>query len=114
MQTADDEMTMYEYDGQEVELLGIVTQRVRVRPGKKMMANFVLEDLYAQMNVIAFPNVYSRSRGVFEDGCDRKRSAEKVTVGQNGIELLAGRIARYVPDDPFFAGKQLYVKVALE
>ena len=112
MQTADDEMTMYEYDGREVELLGIVTS-VRARPTrqKKMMANFVLEDLYAQMNMIAFPNVYSEAEAFLKTDAIVNVSG-KVTVGQNGIELLAGRITRYVPDDAFFAGKQLYVKVA--
>ena len=112
MQTAGDEMTMYEYDGKEVELLGIVTS-VRTRPTrqKKMMANFVLEDLYAQMNMIAFPNVYSDAEAFLKTDAIVTVSG-RVTVGQNGVELLAGRIARYVPDDAFFAGKQLYVKLA--
>ncbi|MEG1753999.1 MAG: DNA polymerase III subunit alpha, partial [Christensenella sp.] len=57
MQTAGDEMTMYEFDGKAVELLGIITA-VRARPTKqkKMMANIVLEDLYAPIGVVIFPN----------------------------------------------------------
>ena len=37
-------MTMYEYDGKQVELLGIITAtRIRPTKQKKMMANIVLE-----------------------------------------------------------------------
>lgn len=113
MQTADDEMTMYEYDGKQVELLGIVTS-LRVRPTrqKKMMANLVLEDLTAQINVIAFPNAFSAVEAFLKTDAIVTVSGKITVSTQSGIELLAERIAKYVPDDLFFTGKQMYVKLA--
>lgn len=113
MQTADDEMTMYAYDGKEVELLGIITgTRIRPTKQKKMMANFVLEDLYAQINVIAFPNVYTAAENLVRTDTIVNISGRITVTAQSGIELLAEKIARFVPDDSFFAGKQLFVKIA--
>ncbi len=114
MQTADDEMTMYEYDGKEVELLGIITgTRIRPTRQKKMMANFVLEDLYAQINVIAFPNVYAAAENLIRTDTIVNVNGRITVTAQSGVELLAERVTRFVPDDSFFAGKQLFVKIAL-
>lgn len=113
MQTADDEMTIYEYDGKEVELLGIITgTRIRPTKQKKMMANFVLEDLYAQINVLAFPNVYATAEHLIRTDTIVNVSGRITVTAQSGIELLAERVTRFVPDDSFFAGKQLFVKLA--
>ncbi len=113
MQTDGDEMTMYEYDGKQVELLGIVTGlKVRPTKQKKMMANLVLEDLYAQINVLAFPNVFSAAEGFLQQDAIVNISGKITVSAQSGIELLAERISKYVPDDLFFRGKQLYVKLA--
>ncbi|MEG1393438.1 MAG: DNA polymerase III subunit alpha [Christensenellaceae bacterium] len=112
MQTAGDEVTMYEYDGKKVELIGIITA-VKVRPTKqkKPMANLILEDLYSQMNVIVFPTVFTESEHILKTDNIVKISG-KVTVSAQGIELLAENVRKYVPDDAFYAGKQLYVKLA--
>ncbi len=112
MRTADDEATMYEFDGREVSLIGIVGG-IKIRPTKqkKPMANMTLEDLYAQMNVIVFPNVYSQSEGYIKQDAIVCVTGRVTVTAQSGIELLAERVAPYVPDEAFFTGKQLYVKV---
>ncbi|WP_066644773.1 DNA polymerase III subunit alpha [Christensenella timonensis] len=113
MQTESDEMTMYEYDGKQVELLGIITSaRIRPTKQKKMMANFVLEDLYAQINVIAFPNVFSEAEALIHNDSIVVVGGKITVTAQSGIELLAEKVGVFVPDDAFFAGKQMYVKIA--
>lgn len=115
MATVDSEASMYQYDGAQVELLGIVTGvRVRQTKQKKFMANIVLEDLYSQINAIVFPNVYADSEG-FLQADQRVVVTGKITVTpQNGIELLAERITKFMADESVYAGKQLYVKVTPE
>ncbi|MEG0702900.1 MAG: DNA polymerase III subunit alpha, partial [Christensenella sp.] len=113
MQTAGDEMTMYEFDGKAVELLGIITA-VRARPTKqkKMMANIVLEDLYAPIGVVIFPNVYQQAEELLKTDMIVNVSGKVTVTAQNGVEVLAERVSRYIPDDAFYADKQLYVKLA--
>ncbi len=112
MQTADSEASMYEYDGAEVELLGIITGvRVRQTKQKKYMANLTLEDLAAQINVIVFPNIYAQCERLVKTDAI-VLVAGKITVSaQNGVELLAERISEYIPNEAFFEGKQLFVKM---
>ena len=69
----------------------------------------MLEDLYAQMNMIAFPNVYSDVEAFLKTDAIVTVSG-RVTVGQNGVELLAGRIARYAPERRVFCGQTAVCK----
>ncbi len=110
---AENGQNVYEYDGMETELLGIVTD-LRVRRAKannKNMANFTLEDMTSQMNVIVFPNTYAQYENALRvDAIVTVKGKISVNAG-NETELLAEKITPYTPDDAFFTGKQLYVKV---
>lgn len=112
MRGEGDEMTMYEYDGKKVELLGILTSvRGRLTRQKKMMANIVLEDLYAQIPGLVFPNVLSESERILKPD-NIVYLAGRVSVGTNGIELLVESVRPHEPEAGEFAGKTLYLKLA--
>jgi len=112
MRGEGDEMTMYEYDGKTVELLGIITSvRNRLTKQKKPMANIVLEDLYAQIPGLVFPNVLSESEQVLKPD-NIVYITGRVAVSTNGIELLVERVQPYEPQSNEFAGKTLYLKLA--
>ncbi len=112
MSTAEDEANMYQFDGRAVELLGIVNDlRLRTTKQKKPMANLTLEDLYAQINVIVFPNVYAQCEAFLQQDTIVNIAGKITVTAQNGIELLAEKVELYVPDEAFFVGKQCYVKV---
>jgi DNA polymerase-3 subunit alpha len=58
-----------EYDGKPVEALGLISSisKKQTRTGK-MMAYGTLEDLYDNVELILFPNVYDKYKGIIEDG----------------------------------------------
>ena len=62
--------------------------------------------------MIVFPNVYQDAEELLKPDTIVEISGKITVSTQNGIELLAERIARYQPDESFFAGKQIYVKIA--
>jgi DNA polymerase-3 subunit alpha len=112
VRTAEDEAGMFEFDGRAVELLGIANDvRLRQTKAKKNMANFTLEDLYAQINVIVFPNTLERCEDVLKQDAIVNVGGKITVTASNGMELLAEKVERYIPDDAFFSGKQFYVKV---
>ncbi len=112
MKTGDSDISMYEFDGRAVELVGIITDmRVRQTKQKKFMCNMVLEDLYSQINVIAFPQVYSKYEHLIQPDAVVLVSGKITVTAQSGIELLAEKISKYMPDESFYAGKQLFVKI---
>jgi DNA polymerase-3 subunit alpha len=112
MKTGDSEISMYEFDGRAVELVGSITDmRVRQTKQKKFMCNMALEDLYSRINVIAFPQVYSKYEHLIQPDAVVLVSGKITVTAQAGIELLAEKISRYMPDESFYAGKQLFVKI---
>lgn len=114
MQGQGDEMTMYEFDGEKVELLGILTSvRLRFTKQKKQMANIVLEDLYGQIGGLVFPNTLREAEHILKAD-NIVYVTGKISVGQNGAELLVESVRPYVPDEVAFAGKQLFLKLAEE
>ena len=86
MESAQDEVTMLDYDGKQVELLGILSEvRTRITKAKAIMANAAIEDLTARMNVIVFPASFSRF--------------EKYLVNDS-VVLLSGRVTVTPGQDP--------------
>ncbi len=113
MGAAENEASMYEYDGRQVELLGIVTS-VKVRRTKQNnqnMANITLEDMSAQIGVIIFPNTYAACEGFLANDAIITVKGKITVTAANGVELLAEEVAPFVPNDAFYNGKQFYVKV---
>ncbi len=111
-QSAQEEVTMFEYDSEKVDVIGIVsTLRVRPTKTKKLMANVVLEDLAGQIGVLVFPNVFVECERFLQPDAIVRVAGKIVVSAQNGPELLAERVTAYVADEPQYAGKQLYVKI---
>ncbi len=112
VKTGSDEISMYEYDGKQVEVMGIITGiKTRLTRQKKLMANGILEDLFSQIGLIIFPDVYVRNEGILKTDNIVKVTGKITVSAQNGIELLCERVSKYVHDDPLYQGKQLYVKL---
>ncbi|MGI6152461.1 MAG: DNA polymerase III subunit alpha [Christensenellaceae bacterium] len=115
MERAEDEVTMYDYDGETVSLLGIVTSvKNRITKQKQPMANIVLEDLAAEIGVIVFPNVLKQCEAILKPDAVLSITGKITVSPTNGTELIAGSVAEYMPADEAYRGKQMYVKLAKE
>jgi len=111
MESAQDEITAIDYDGRQVELLGILSDvRIRVTKAKATMANAAIEDLTARMGVIVFPATFSKyERFLQNDAVVLLSGRVTVTPGQDP-EIIAESVTPYSRDDEKYAGMQLYVK----
>ncbi len=113
MESAQDEAYAMDYDGRQVELLGILTEvKTRVTKARATMANAAIEDLTARMGVIIFPSAFSKyERFLKNDAVVLISGRVTVSPGQDP-ELIAESIKPYSKDDEKYSGMQLYVKTA--
>ena len=112
VKTTEDEMTMFEYDGKDVEVVGVISEvKPKLTRAKQMMANLRIEDKIAQMGVLVFPKTFAECEQILQKEAIVCVSG-RVTVGQGqGPEIIAQRIEPYVPDDAEYAGKKLYIRI---
>ena len=61
---------------------------------------------------LPFPNVFADAESLIHNDSIVVVSGKITVSAQSGIELVAEKISAFVPDDAFFEGKQLYVKIA--
>lgn len=112
LSSGHDEVAMSEYDGKQVELLGILSDvRTRVTKAKAIMANASIEDMTSRMNVIVFPAVLSKyERFLLNDTIALLKGRITVLPGQDP-EIIADSIAPFSADSRRYCGKQLYIKI---
>jgi DNA polymerase-3 subunit alpha len=112
MASVEDENAMSEYDGKQVELLGILSEvRTRITKAKAIMANAAIEDMTSRMNVIVFPGTLTRyERFLVNDSIVLLSGRITITPGQDP-EIIAESIAPYAAADNKYCGKQLYVRI---
>ncbi len=112
MESSQDEVTMMDYDGKQVELLGILSEvRTRITKARAIMANAAIEDMTARMNVIVFPATLSKyEKFLVNDSVVLLSGRVTITPGQDP-EIIADSVTPYFKDDGKFGGMQLYVKI---
>ena len=113
MASGEDETAMSEYDGKQVELLGILSEvRTRITKAKAIMANAAIEDMTSRMNVIIFPATLSKyERSLVNDSIVLLSGRVAITPGQDP-EIIADSITPYAKNQDKYFGKQLYIKLA--
>jgi len=111
MESAQDEMTAMDYDGKQVELLGILSDvKIRVTKAKATMANAAIEDLTARMGVIIFPSAFARYEKYLRNDAVVQLSGRVTAAPGQDPEIIAESVVPYSKDDGKYAGMQLFVK----
>ncbi|MEI6100818.1 MAG: DNA polymerase III subunit alpha [Eubacteriales bacterium] len=115
MGSVQDEVAMSEYDGKQVELLGILSEvRTRVTKAKAIMANASIEDMTSRMNVIIFPaTLIKNERYLVNDTIVLLSGRITITPGQDP-EIIVDSVTPYASAADKYFGKQLYIKLPEE
>ncbi len=102
------------YDGQRVTLGGIITQ-VSVKYTKNnnsAMAFITVEDLYNQVEVVVFPNVYSKySHNLKEDTVVIVKGSASIKEEESG-KILANDLLFYDNNQDQISDKVLWIKIS--
>lgn len=112
LRQAQDTQNVDMVDGMTVDLICILTSvNVRTTKAKQVMARVVLEDLYGSMNGLVFPTVYREYEEVLRQDQIVRVSGRVAVEEGGGCELIIGKIVPYLPAEPEYAGKTLFLKV---
>ena len=111
---AEEQMSQVNIDGRTIETAGIISAvEKRFTKKKELMARVMIEDEYAQIQLLVFPKAYRSSESFLAEGniiCVKGR----VTLGQSSAEIIAESVTPYIADEKGYRGKQLYVRAKIE
>ena len=102
-------------DGRQVQLMGIISAaKVRSTKNKQQMLNGVLEDMTGSIGIILFPKNYLAYGDVIAADRIVKITGRVMINDDAPPEINVEKAEVFVPEDPKFAGKQLYVRIPTE